>query len=212
MNLRKILALVYSDYRRYRATGGQDNSSLLGVLLLTQGFWASAVYRFSHAITNIKQSFLRRPLRIFFLFVEKGVEVFTGIRIPGECTIGKGLYLGHFGNLILNDQVVIGDNCNLSQGVTIGIAQRGDKAGVPVIGDRVYIGPNAVLFGGIRIGSDVAIGAGSIVMHSFEQRSVVGGNPAKLLSRAGSFELIHYDQMDQDSERIVSLSMREITK
>ena len=209
MKLTEIINLIYSDYRRYRAIGGKDEGSFLGVLLLTQGFWASCVYRFSHAVVCIKNSRLRRPLRIIFLFIEKWIEIITGIRIPGECSIGRGLYIGHFGHLILNDKSILGDYCNLSQGVTIGVIQTGARSGVPSIGNRVYIGPNALLFGNIKIGSDVAIGAGAVVTKSFADRSVVAGNPARLLSRDGSFELVRFDGMMADTDRMASLSLRD---
>lgn len=208
MNLKEIFSLIYSDYRRYRATGrGQGNP--LAIIFLTQGFWASTVYRLSHAVTQIKPFLIRRPLRILFFILEKIIEILTGIRIPGECKIGKGLYIGHFGLLIVNDQAVLGENCNLSQGVTIGVSRRGDKAGVSVIGDRVYIGANAVLFGDIHIGSDSAIGAGAVVNESCEDRSVIAGNPARLLSRKGSFEYIRFDDMENHPERAASIAMRD---
>lgn len=203
-----LFSLIFSDYRRYRAIGG-NQGSFLGIVLLSQGLWASSVYRVSHAIGQIKNPILRRPLRIVFLFVEKWIEILTGIRIPGECQIGKGLYIGHFGHIILSDQAVLGENCNLSQGVTIGASHRGKNAGAPVIGDRVYIGPNAVIFGKITIDSDSAIGAGAIVTKSFSERSVIAGNPARLISQEGSFEMIRYDAMDRDPARRASLALRE---
>lgn len=212
LNIHEVMTLLYSDYRRYRAIGGKDKGSFLGVLLLTQGFWASCVYRFSHAVVQIKNPWLRRPLRIIFLFVEKWIEIITGIRIPGECTIGKGLYIGHFGHLILNDRTVLGEYCNLSQGVTIGVVQHGERAGVPSIGNRVYIGPNAILMGKIEIGCDVAIGAGAVVTQSFDDRSVVAGNPARLLSKNGSFELVRFDGMSDNPERLSSLALRDFAQ
>lgn len=211
MSFLQTLRLVYFDYRRYRATGGDNEGSLLGVLLLTQGFWASTVYRFSHFITCIHPSFLRRILRVLFFFIEKWIEIITGIRIPGECMIGKGLYIGHFGPIIVHSQAKIGDFCNLSQGVTIGVLQRGERTGVPVIGNRVYIGPNAIVIGGINIGNDTAIGAGAIVTKSAADRTVLAGNPARVLSQEGSFEFIHYDGMTQDLERIASVALREVS-
>jgi serine O-acetyltransferase len=106
--------------------------------------------------------------------------------------------------------VRIGKNCNLSHSVTIGYKQRGSRQGAPVIGDRVYIGPNSVLVGDIHIGNDVAIGAGSIVVKSVPDRAVVAGNPAQILSYAGSFEMVTYDHMERDPARIESLAASKI--
>ncbi len=203
-----VFALIYSDYRRYCCTDGATGTRRLGILLLTQGLWASTVYRLSHATAKIEPAVIRRPLRVMFLFAEKAIEIITGIRLPGECEVGRGLYIGHFGPIILNGKAILGDNCNLSQGVTIGVAQRGAQAGVPRLGDRVFVGPNAVLFGNIEIGSDAAIGAGAVVTQSVGSGEVVAGNPAKHSSLSGSFELIQYDGMETDPKRLDALSKR----
>jgi len=58
---------------------------------------------------------------------------------------------------------VIGRNCNISTGVTIGMIPVGRRAGAPRIGDRVWIGTNAVIVGGIEIGDDVLIAPGAFV-------------------------------------------------
>jgi len=212
MSLKQVFSLVYSDYRRYCASTGGSSASPLAVILLTQGFWASCLYRFSHAVTRIRPRIIRRPLRILFLLLEKGMEILTGIHLPGECIIGCGLYIGHFGNIIISDQVIMGENCNLSQGVTLGVSRRGDKVGAPRIGDRVYIAPNAVIFGGVEISNDCAIGAGAVVNQSFEARSVIVGNPARQVSLRGSFEFVRYDKMEQDAERQSALAARDAGK
>jgi serine O-acetyltransferase len=208
--MRETFRLIYSDYRRYRAIGGTDEGSLLGIILLTQGFWASTVYRLAHYITLIRPFIVRRVLRILFLFIEKWVEIITSIRIPGDCVIGKGLYIGHFGPIVVHSQAKIGDFCNLSQGVTIGGLHQGERKGVPVIGNRVYIGPNAIVIGGITVGDDVAIGAGAVVVRSVLPRGIVAGNPAHLISRKGSFGLVNYDNMRSDPVRNTSLKLVEM--
>lgn len=203
--------LIYSDYRRYRSVGGGKKASPLGIIFLTQGFWASCVYRISHHITQVSPIMLRRVLRVLFLFVEKWIEIITSIRIPGECTIGKGLYIGHFGPVIINPDAIIGDYCNLSQGVTIGMVQQGDRKGVPVIGNRVYIGPNSILIGNIHFGDDAVVGAGAVVIESVPDRGVVAGNPARLISVKGSFGLVNYDGMNEDPDRQCSLNLLDVT-
>jgi serine O-acetyltransferase len=75
-----------------------------------------------------------------------------GIGISYKTQIGPGLYIGHQGGIVINEQVVIGKNCNLSQQVTIGVSRRGERAGVPTMGDNVYIGPGAKIFGKIQVG------------------------------------------------------------
>ncbi len=102
----------------------------------------------------------------------------TFIQLPPEVTAGPGLYIGHFGRLILHPDTVLGKNVNLATGVTIGRANRGKHEGVPVIGDEVWIGTNAVVVGGIHIGSDVLIAPGAYVNTDVPDHSIVIGNPA----------------------------------
>lgn len=71
--------------------------------------------------------------------------------------VGKGFYLGHFGMIVINGEVKIGDNCNINQGVTIGAENRRKRKGVPVIGNRVWIGASSVVVGRISIGNNVLI-------------------------------------------------------
>jgi serine O-acetyltransferase len=109
-----------------------------------------------------------------------------GVSIPSSTKIGPGFYIGHFGGIVIHADVVIGKNCNISQGVTIGIAPRGKRQGVPVIGDNVYIGPGAKIFGKIRIGNNVAIGANCVVTKDIPDNAVVVGIPASIKSYNGS--------------------------
>jgi len=177
---------------------------------MTQGFWACFIYRITHAgYCRFKNPIWKKPFHFISVVLQKIIEILTGISLPAECEVGKGLYIGHFGHLIINPRVKIGDNCNLSQGVTLGIKQRGKHAGSPLIGNRVYIGPNAIIIGKIEVGDDAAIGAGAVVTRSVSPRAVVAGNPAKIISMQGSFEMVRYDGMENDPERMASLVLRE---
>lgn len=194
MNLKDTLQHIHSDYRRYRATG---ESGLLQVILFKQGFWASFVYRMSHWVyTDVKIPVLRQLLRSIFTVARKWVEILTGVSLPAKCQVGKGLYIGHFGHIIIHPDVKIGDNCNLSQGITLGLMSRGKRKGVPQIGNRVFIGPNSIIIGNITIGDDAAIGAGAIVTQSVPPMAVVAGNSAQIISYHGSFELINSDDIE----------------
>lgn len=208
MTFRETLINIYSDYRRYRATG---ENGWLQVVLLTQGFWASSVYRLSHLVySELNIPIIRHVMRFFTKITQKGIEILTGISLPSRCRIGQGLYIGHFGQIIVHPEVQIGHNCNLSQGVTIGLMSRGKYIGVPKIGNRVFVGPNAIIMGGITIGDDVAIGAGAVVFQPVPPLAVVGGNPARIVSYMGSFEYIQFDGMENDSQRLAALEKREL--
>jgi serine O-acetyltransferase len=194
--------LIHSDYRRYRAT----EESALATIFLTQGFWATCAYRFSRGILHgMRPGILRKTLKAFTAVLQKGVEIVTGICIPRECNIGEGLYIGHFGTIILPRYGRIGRNCNIGQNVTIGIVVKGAKRWTPTIGNRVFIGAHSVIVGNITVGDDAMICAGSVVMRSVPARGVVMGNPAKIISLDGSFDYISYDGMEDDPERRASL-------
>lgn len=198
---------IYRDYRRYRAA----EESFLTTVFLTQGFWASCVYRFARGIVVPSHpGLLRVPAKIVSAALQKGIEIITGICIPRECDIGQGLYIGHYGTIILPSQGCLGCNCNIAHTVTFGIAGSGANRGVPSIGDRVFIGAHSVVVGKISIGDDAMVCAGSVVTRSVPARAVVMGNPAKVISYKGSFEHVLYDGMESDPERCASLQRARV--
>ena len=178
-----LFELIASDYKKHKKYGG----NFFTIVFFTQGFWAVFQYRIAHLIfSNIKL----QPFRLLFTFLgllsQKTIEIITGISIPASAKIGHSFYIGHFGGIIINANAIIGNNCNISQGVTIGVSGRGTNRGVPVIGDEVYIGVNAVISGSIIIGNQVVIGSCSLVNTSLEENSVVLGVPAIVISKNGS--------------------------
>ena len=192
---------IYLDFKRYEATGDS-----WGTTLLSQGFWASCVYRVFHAaVTGARPKFLRRPLRMVATLAQKLIEVLTGICIPALADIGEGLYIGHYGSIIMPRYGRIGHNCSFAQSSTIGVAGTGDNRGAPMIGNRVFVGAHSVVVGKISIGDDAMICAGSIVTRSVPPRAVVMGNPARVVSYEGSFDHVLYPGMEVDPERIASL-------
>lgn len=109
-----------------------------------------------------------------------------GLAIPYQTSIQHGFMIGHIGHIVVNSGSVIGKNCNLSHGVTLGRANRGRNKGCPVIGDNVYIGPGAKIVGGVKIGDNVAVGANCVVTRDVPAGGVVVGIPGKVISDSGS--------------------------
>ncbi len=201
-----LVGMLYRDYRRHRATGARN---VVAVVLLTQGYWATAVYRVSHwAKERLRVAGLRGLVNAGCLLLQKLVEVMTGISIPAGCEIGAGLYIGHFGGIVIDVGSRVGQNCNLSQGVTLGVGGRGELEGAPVLGDRVHVGVNAVVLGKITIGDDAVIGPGAVVMSSVPACGVAMGNPARVVGDLGSFEFVIYDDMESDPDRKRALQRR----
>jgi len=174
--------LLYSDYKKYKKYGGNT----ITILFLTQAFWAIMQYRVAHAVWQLPIPIVKQLLQVCCLLWQKIIEMTTGISIPASAKIGHSFYIGHFGTLILNAKTVLGANCNLSQGVTIGVSGLNEKRGVPVIGNNVYIGANAVVVGNIQIEDNVLIAACSLVNTNVAANSVMLGVPATKVSEKGS--------------------------
>ncbi len=127
-----------------------------------------------------------RLLFYFFFLWLRNLKFKYGFDISYRTKIGKGLYIGHFGGVVIHGDAEIGDYCNLSQGITIGVLSRGNTAGTPKIGNKVFIGPGSVILGGINIGNDVLIGSNAIVTFDVPDNSVVGSPLSSVISNKGS--------------------------
>lgn len=119
-------------------------------------------------------------LGLILRYIVKRKMIKYGIQIPSETKIGPGFRIGHFGNIVVNKESVIGANCSISQGVTLGQTNRGSRKGAPSLGDRVWVGANAVIVGKITVGNDVLIAPNAYVNKDVPANSVVIGNPAEI--------------------------------
>jgi serine O-acetyltransferase len=169
-NLKKF---IKSDLYRY--TGKVDFKSFIKTYITTAGFNYLFWFRLTQKYNNI-----------LFKIILKRKMIKFGIEIHPNTKIGYGFYIGHFGGIIINEKTIIGNNCNISQGVTIGQINRGEKKGTPTIEDEVYIGPGAKIIGKINIGRNSSIGANAVVVKDVSANTTVGGIPAKQISTIGS--------------------------
>ncbi len=115
-------------------------------------------------------------------------RLFTGIEIHPQAQIGKNLFIDHGMGVVIGQTSVIGDDCTIYHGVTLGGKGNG-AAGEkrhPTLGNNVVIGAYAQVLGPISIGNGARIGAGSIVTNDVEENSVAAGNPAKVIGAAAS--------------------------
>lgn len=115
----------------------------------------------------------------YLIFYRLLVELLLGVEIPWNTQIGKNLTLYHGQALVMNNQVVIGENCTLRQSTTIGNKQirTGGFSPSPIIGNSVDIGSNVCIIGDICIGDNVLIGCGTIVVKNVSPNCTVTGNP-----------------------------------
>jgi serine O-acetyltransferase len=118
------------------------------------------------------------------------LRTMTATILPSGASVGGGLHVSHVGAIVVSPATRLGRDCNLSQGSTIGVGGRGEHRGAPFIGDRVYVGPGAKIFGPIRVGDDVAVGANAVVREDVPDGAVVVGVPARVVSHRGSRDLV----------------------
>ena len=182
MTWARCKGLIASDLWRY---GGRlGTGTFCKRFFSTPGFRYSVLLRFyAYARAARWCRFGTRQLTVLALH---RYAIRFGIDISRDARIGSGFYIGHFGGIVVNEEVIIGDNCNLSHGVTLGRVNRGDKAGCPTLGNNVYIGPGAIIIGRIHVGDRAAIGANAVVLEDVPSGVAVGGVPARVISTGGS--------------------------
>lgn len=151
--------------------------------LLSLGFWALQVYRLGHLRYRFKSKLIRIPLGILHIFLSKLAEMLTGITIGVSAKIGRRLTIEHSGDIVVHGNAILGDDCIIRQGVTIGNRRLNDPFGAPNIGDRVNIGAGAKILGRLIIGTDVEIGANAVVLNDVPSGAIAVGVPAKILNR-----------------------------
>ena len=171
-----------SDLKKdlYRYCGSESRKKLWQTLLLHPGARFMFLYRMCNKYTS------NHIFGLFFRIWMRFLCMRTNVEIPHATILKSGLYFGHFKNIVINQNVVIGENCNIMQGVTIGNESRGKRKGSPVIGNKVLIGPNSVVVGKIIIGNNVLIGPLTLVNCDIPDNSIVLGSPGKIVSSKGS--------------------------
>ena len=142
MDLNELINIIGSDLYRYN--GKRDLKELCRNLALNPGFKYTFFMRATYFLSRHKYYF---PLWLISVFIFYHYQYKYGIQINYKTKIGKGFYIGHFNCIVVSPSVVIGDNCNISQGVTIGVSNRGERKGYPVIGNNVFIAPGVKIWG-----------------------------------------------------------------
>lgn len=165
---------IDSDLFRY--TSMISRKLMIKNLLINPGF----KYMYFHRKYNYYKNKGNKIEKYWYKFKLSRYRIKYLYEISSEAKIGRGFYIGHLGPIIINPNAVIGDNVNISSGVTIGQQNRGRKQGSPIIGNNVFIGANSIIVGKISIGNNVLIAPGAYVNFDVPNNSIVVGNPAKI--------------------------------
>jgi serine O-acetyltransferase len=181
-----------ADLRRYLDASHYRDGPLkrIRVVLMTEGLWAIAVYRFGQYLYGEAPRLLRLVLRAPYELLRKMVPIVVGIHLSPATRIGPGFYISHFGGIWNNPHAALGAQCTISHGVTIGAPL--PERGAPVIGDRVWIGAGAVITGPVRIESGAVVGANSLVTSDLPENAVAVGVPARVMAHTGSANLLGF--------------------
>lgn len=175
----KLKEIIKNDIYRYY---GKYNLSLKNRIFKEKELKFIISYREAHYYRNYP------IINYFYRLKHKKFSNKIGCLLPYTLTIGKGFYIGHLSGIIINPKVIIGDNVNIAQGVTIGQENRGKRKGTPVIGNEVWIGANAVVVGKVKIGNNVLIAPNSYINFDVPDNSIVIGNPGKIIHKDNATE------------------------
>ncbi|MEM8946044.1 MAG: transferase [Planctomycetota bacterium] len=148
--------------------------------LLEQGFWALAVHRFGNWRMSVPSKPLRIPFSIVYKLLYRFVEWTCGISLPYTVKVGRRVRIWHHGGMILHAES-IGDDVQIRQNTTFGVARTNHNFELPVIAAGADIGVGACLLGNIRIGRGAVIGANAVVLKDVPDFGVAVGVPAKVI-------------------------------
>jgi serine O-acetyltransferase len=175
-------------------------------IFLYPSFKAVMMYRIAHKWYVNGHYFWARWLS------QKAVRK-TGIEIHPGATIGKGLFIDHGSGVIIGETTIIGDNCTLYQGVTLGGTGKEQGKRHPTLGNNVMVSAGAKVLGSFTIGYNCKIGAGSVVLEEVPPNCTVVGIPGRVVRRNNNHvpqELLdHNDLPDPIQEEIGSLELNE---
>jgi serine O-acetyltransferase len=173
------------------------------ILLCYPGFHAVLLHRAAHRLYTGGWYTLAR-------MVSQLSRTLTGIEIHPGARIGRRFFIDHGMGVVIGETTEIGDDVLLYQGVTLGGTGKEQGKRHPTIGNGVVIGTGAKILGNIRIGDQVKVGAGSVVVRSVPERSTVVGVPGRVVGGVDTdlSSLEHGKLPDPEGQAIEELTRR----
>ncbi len=160
--------------------------SNIEILLLYSGLHAILAYRVAHKLYLSEHYFSARA-------ISQLARHLTGIEIHPGAQIGKGLFIDHGMGVVIGETAIIGDNCTIYQGVTLGGTGKDTGKRHPTIGNNVLVGAGAKILGPITIEDNCKVAANAVVLKEIPENSTAVGIPAKIVRRHGR----RVDDLDQ---------------
>ena len=176
--------------------------SVVEILLCYPGFHAVLLHRLAHKLYLARIPLLPRVISQFGRF-------FTGIEIHPGARIGHRFFIDHGMGVVIGETAEIGDDVLLYQGVTLGGTGNEKGKRHPTLGNRVVVGAGAKVLGGIRIGDDVKIGAGTVVVRPVPDNSTVVGIPGRSVRTRGEAGVLEHGTLpDPEGQALEDLAQR----
>lgn len=217
----KLRSLVPSGVREIIGEASHDIDAIMErdpavksraeAAMLYSGLHAILMYRVANKLYK-KDRFTMARL------ISQTARFLTGVEIHPGATIGKGLFIDHGSGVVIGETTIIGDNCTLYQGVTLGGTGKESGKRHPTLGNNVMVGAGAKVLGNFTVGDNSKIAAGAVVLGPVPESSTAVGIPAHVVRRSG--RKIERDDLDQVhipdpiSQEICALShkMRRLEK
>jgi serine O-acetyltransferase len=150
----------------------------LEVLMCYPGVWALIWHRPAHWL-------YKHNLKLLARVISQEARKSTGIEIHPGAKIGKRCFIDHGMGVVIGETTEIGDDCTLYQGITLGGTGKEKGKRHPTLGNRVVVSSGARVLGPFKVGDDVKIGSGSLVLQEIPNGCTVVGVPGKIVRRFG---------------------------
>ena len=177
--------------------------SKLSIFLLYPGVRAVIDYRIAHWFYKHGRFFIER-------YISQRSRRITGIEIHPGAQIGKRLVIDHGMGIVIGETTIIGDDCLLYQGVTLGGTGKEKGKRHPTLGNNVLVGAGAKVLGPFKVGDNSRIAANAVVLNEIPDHATAVGAPAKVVRVAGEkVELLDHTHIpDPIAQALKRLSER----
>lgn len=161
--------------------------NFIQIILTYPGVQALFFYRISHFLYRIK-------LKLVAEIIMYLVRSFLSIDIHPEAKVGKRLFIDHGVGVVIGATSIIGDDCTIYQGVTLGGTGKEHGKRHPTLGNKVMVGCGAKIIGNITIGDNVKIGCNAVVVHDIQPNRTVVGVKGR--------EIIHENRIESNFTKV----------
>ena len=161
---------------------------LLEILLCYPGFHALTLHRLSHLIWVLRLPLIPVqliPVKLVARLLSQIGRALTGVEIHPGARIGKGVFIDHGMGVVIGETAEISNHCLIYQGVTLGGTGKDHGKRHPTLAENVVVGAGAKVLGGITVGANTRIGAGSVVVRDVEADCTVVGIPGRVIHQSG---------------------------